>query len=110
MKPSVASDLANQSLSHSSYSVNITVSVFSQHYICNHDVEIPVMAVVYSLSSLQRVSHSSREYAEEMKKLQENIQLEWRRKVKTMLSACISLHCDQGLISAVGTCLMLVST
>ncbi|CAB3981305.1 Gamma-tubulin complex component 6 [Paramuricea clavata] len=61
-------------------SINLLKLCCPEHYICNHNVEIPVMAVVYSLSSLQRISDSSREYSEKMRKLQENIQLEWRRK------------------------------
>ena len=81
------------------------------------------MAVVYSLSSLQRISDSSREYAEKMRKLQENIQLEWRRKVsqvhgqcmvsawlvhgQCMVSACVSIVAKV-LFPAVFSCLVLI--
>lgn len=41
------------------------------------------MKVSYSLRSLQRISDSSRDYAEKMRTLQENITLEWLRKVRT---------------------------
>ena len=57
------------------------LDAFLQHYICDNAVDLPAMNVVYSLSSLQQISESSQEYAEKMRKLQANIQVEWKRKV-----------------------------
>ncbi|XP_028414465.1 gamma-tubulin complex component 6-like [Dendronephthya gigantea] len=61
-------------------SINLLKLCCPEHHICNPTVEIPVMKVTYSLSSLHHISDCSREYAEKMRKLQQNIKFEWLRK------------------------------